>query len=303
MHTPNTLRRDIKRHTHFHWIFLIVILLHGAPLSAALPGQQLEDSVMRLLEKDPRGKVGDLTTSQAVLYLYDHLEPVFRQALQEVEEARRDADRYQRRMPRTNAEWGQYIDALSRMQTARERYQEALRNLIAERQPLIERMLGPQGLIRGRYSEIGRVDAEQTAELAAVAEVQRQILQQEAKIRDGNTPDIRWPAGIDPVFKEEITNAVRSAAQPRGDSYAAWRALDRRLGRLRRDLQAAADEVRGAANANWAYLDDMEKRAFAEINVLIEAQIDLASNAILQQTTIRRVYMAKQTYSVWKELY
>ncbi len=280
---------------------LAASLLYNAPLSAQMAGQKIEEAVMRRLEKEPRGQTGDLTTSQAVLFMYKHLEPLFRQSLREVQDARKVADNYQRRMPRTSAEWGQYIDAVSAMQTGREKYQQALRNVVAERRPIIGRLLG--GRIKSTVSNIDRISGEQAAELGALVDVQRQILQQEGRIRSQQMPTIVWPPAIDPFLQEEIEATIESALKNQGgDAYAAWRALERRLARLRRDLEAAADELRLAAHANWNQLSDMEKRAMAELNVLAEAQVDLASNAMFQQTTIRRVYMAQQTFGVWREL-
>ncbi|MCP4545085.1 MAG: hypothetical protein GY835_01310 [bacterium] len=292
-----------RRYTSFRlWILPVLILLVGPRLLAQMPGQQLDDGVMRLLEREPRGTIGDLTTSQAVLYMYDYLEVVFHQSLREVQDARRIADRYRHRMPKSRAEWGQYVDALKKIQSGRERYQQTLRELISNRRSLIDRLLGPAGLIRSTGYEVDRTSAEQSAELGAVAEVQRQILQQQTQISHGQIPTIQWPSGIDSLWKAEITQALKDAAQGSSNAYDAWRALDRRLGRLLRDLEATADVLRESAQQNWDNLEEMEKQAIAEFNVLAEAQVDLASNAMLQQSTIRRIYRVQQTYAVWKVL-
>lgn len=299
MYNPVSALRTLHSYSAV-WIVLTSSLFCSMPLPAQLPGQQVEEAVMRRLQKEPRGTTGDLTTSQAVLFMYDHLEPVFREALREVEAARRVADNYQRRMPRTNAEWGQYIAALSRMQTGREQYQQALRNVLAERRPIIERLLG--GRIKSTVSEIDRMSGKQAAELEALVDVQGQIQRQEGLVRQGQMPTIIWPSAVDSGWQDEIERAIELAVKNRGSSYDTWQGLERRLARLRRDLESAADELRFAAQANWDQLGDMEKRAMAELNVLAEVQVDLASNAMFQQTTIRRVYMAQQTFGVWKEL-
>ena len=279
---------------------MVILALHATPLAAELPGQKLENAIMRLLEKDVRGTTGDLTTSQAVLFQYGQLEPVFKQSLREVQAARKIADYYQRRMPRTHAEWGQYTDALKRMQTGRERYQEALRNVIAARRPVVNRVL--TDLVKSARYEIDQMAPTQEVELAALAQVQQQLIEQQEIIRSGTMPTIQWPPGIDAIWKEEIEEAVRVSVEGKSSAFGSWRSIERRIERIRRDLQATADELRSAAQANWEQLDDLEKKAFAELNVIAEAQIDIASNAMLQQTTIRRIYMAEQTKSVWKEL-
>ncbi len=262
------------------------------------PGARLLDAVMRQLQKEPYGVAGDLTTSRAVVFMYHNLSPVFQQALQEVEDARKVADRYQQRMPRTSAEWGSFLDALSRMQTSRESYMQALRNVAAERRPIVERLV--DGRIRNTISSIGLTSGKQAAELGALVDISAQVLRQEGRVRLGEDPVIQWPPETDPLLREEIEELIRLAVSSE-NSGGAWNNLERRLARLRRNLEAAADELRSAVLAHWGHLNDREMAALAELSVLAEVQVDLASNAMFQQTTARRIYLVRQDFGTWKE--
>lgn len=296
-----TYVRKIPRRCLWAVSSLALLSTSLGPIWAQLPGSQLEQEVMRLLDKEPRGTSGDLTTSAAVLFWYSDLDRAFDASLERVKTARRAADRYLDRSPRTPAEWGHYISSLHEMQVAREVYQEKLRSVIAERRPVLQNALG-DGIIASTTQSIDDTSSKQTAELAALIEVQNQILSQRSTIQAGRSPVINWPQGTDPIWKEELEAAIEAAVADGSLESDAWKRLRKRLGRLQRNLHSAAEELRTAAEAHWDQLDVLERQALAELNVLVEAQIDLASNAMLQQTTIRRVFMAQKTYDVWTQL-
>lgn len=279
------------------------------PIVARLPGRNtlrkwfernyvdsascLETAKTLLAESETGKSEGGLAASNVTLTMYPRLRPVFQENMQQVEEASWVVDYYRHRMPRTTAEWGQYIDALLGILSGRERYQEALRAVICERRPAVE------GLLRRIFKTIVEVDLSSdrhAMELGVLVEIHQQILEQEEAVRSGRMPKIDWPREIDPAWRDEISHALQRVTRGRLRYDEAWRNLDQRLKALRRDLESSASELRLASALNRERLRDYERRALAELDALQDVQSDLAFNASLQQATIHSLYRAEYRY-------
>ncbi len=233
----------------------------------------------------------DLVASEAVLARYPKLKTTFESCIQQVQDALLVVNYHRQKKPRATAEWGQYVESLMRLQDGRERYQESLRSLISKRRPVLERAVGLVATTLGGFE-----DSQHIGELAALTEVQRQILEQESRIRSGQMPKIYWPPEVDPILRDEIVAALQFATRSQGGSRGTWQALERRVARLRRDLEAAADELVRAAASNREDLRNKKASALEELKVLDAAEKDLAVNARFQKATIYALYQAEYLF-------
>ncbi len=278
----------------FIWIFLLLQLPGSA--QGATPAGEIEEMAASLLESERLGEPGLLTTSQAVVGFYEHLLPVFRIALRETQDAARVAAVCPGQMPGSRAGSGQCVAAFGQMQAGREKYQTALRGVIAERRPLIERLL--HGSISRVIRESDAVASEQASELAAVSDLHDQILRQKARLAPGQAPEILWPPGLSPELRSEF-DSILNRINDAGWTRSSWSALEKRVASLREDLKGAADELRAMSHANWEQIGAMEKRAISELNILTEARFDMQINAVFQEFTVKKQMLAQNFSGAW----
>ncbi len=282
----------------YHLIAILILFqpLHSTQGSAS--GVEIEKTTERLLESERLGVAGLLTTSPATVFFYQHLSEVFDSALEESKGAARIVEMYENQMPQSRAQWGQCMSAYDQVLASRERYQDALREVVVERRPVVERLM--LGGISGTSNKLSEIASKQSSLLAAVADVHNQLLKQKTRVAQGRAPEILWPSNLPPELRDEIEFAMKQQARA-GWTSTSWEALERRIQIIRRGEEEEAELLRQAARDSWEHLSEMESRAFAELNVLAEAQVDLAINSVFQEVTIGNRLLVQRWYQLWRD--
>lgn len=276
-------------------IVLFVLINH--PSRAQLPGGILEEKIQRLLDTERRGVIEDLSTSEAVLYWYPDLLPIFEESLRAVREAKELEQHFTENPPHSPAHWGQYLQSFLDVQLGREKYISALRDRIAYRQPILENLL-TRGLVRG-FQELDEAVSERQRDLEILIAIEEQLIDQKQSIMAGDLPHITWRNELSTDLASELEQKIDDVINA-GEASDRWQLLRRLVRRIRRDVEESMVHLRAAAESNWAQLDDLHRRTLAELNVLSEAQIDVFINSLLQEAAIRRLAFSRYTYEVWR---
>ncbi len=279
------------------------MVLATLPLSASLRAQMPAEEITRIMGRlnEVRGTSGILTASVAVLEFYPDLNESFDSGLSKATRAHRTIERYNEDTLNSAVAWSEYLQAFQEIQGGREEYQDALRAKIAKRTAVIDRLING-GLLRSLSNQNVSRKNEQAIELGALIKVQNQISRQSKKIAAGQAPVIDWPEELNADLRKELQETIATLVKNSETRPDVVRLLEARIARIRTDLEAASDWMLKIFESRSEQMSALEQQAIAEVTLLTEAQIDLATNALLEQSIIRASLIAQNTYTAWEQI-